>query len=485
MENLMGRYRNITILGAVVILQVLGLAIQIKRPSNKESESARLIRVWAVGIVTPLERGVVRVQSSANDVWHNYFYLRGVRQQNRELQEQLQQLQLEQVRLRQDAEQAHRLQALLGFKEQFIDKTIAAQVIATSGSQQSRTVYLDKGSEDGIAQDMAVISAAGIVGKVSQVFRHTSQVLLINDQTSGVGTILEQSRMQGVLKGRPNGEVVLDKVMSDEEVKTGDHVLTSGGDQIFPKGLPVGTVAKVTRGTEFLQVTIKPAAALNHLEEVLVITKKAEREPAVSSTGAPLRAADILAQRLPTVPDTPPAPVGSTAGTASKPAASGAPGLAAKPVTGSSVNAGSQTAAGVTKPQANPSAPTPAQPGSSPQLAPRIAPGTQPPTGTGQTTIGNPIVPAKSAAKTTGTNTAATGSNPAASPKPQATSDTTGVPVRTQSTNSAIGPSHAPSLPKATPAAPAKTVKPAASAPKPATNTTQAPAQSNSTEAPQ
>jgi rod shape-determining protein MreC len=485
MENLMGRYRNITILGAVVILQVLGLAIQIKRPSNKESESARLIRVWAVGIVTPLERGVVRVQSSANDVWHNYFYLRGVRQQNRELQEQLQQLQLEQVRLRQDAEQAHRLQALLGFKEQFIDKTIAAQVIATSGSEQSRTVYLDKGSEDGIAQDMAVISAAGIVGKVSQVFRHTSQVLLINDQTSGVGTILEQSRMQGVLKGRPNGEVVLDKVMSDEEVKTGDHVLTSGGDQIFPKGLPVGTVAKVTRGTEFQQVSVKPAAALNHLEEVLVITKKAEREPAVSSTGAPLRAADILAQRLPTVPDTPPAPVGSAAGTASKPAAAGAPGLVAKPATGSSVNAGSQTAAGVTKPQSNPSAPTPAQPGSSPQLAPRIAPGTQPPTGTGQTTIGNPIVPAKSAAKTTGTNTAATGSNPAASPKPQATSGTTGVPVRTQSTNSAIGQSHAPSLPKAAPAAPPKTVKPAASAPKPATNTTPAPAQSDSNEAPQ
>jgi rod shape-determining protein MreC len=485
MENLMGRYRNITILGAVVILQVLGLAIQIKRPSNKESESARLIRVWAVGIVTPLERGVVRVQSSANDIWHNYFYLRGVRQQNRELQEQLQQLQLEQVRLRQDAEQAHRLQSLLGFKEQFIDKTIAAQVIATSGSEQSRTVYLDKGSEDGIAQDMAVISAAGIVGKVSQVFRHTSQVLLINDQTSGVGTILEQSRMQGVLKGRPNGEVVLDKVMSDEEVKTGDHVLTSGGDQIFPKGLPVGTVAKVTRGTEFLQVTIKPAAALNHLEEVLVITKKAEREPAVSSTGAPLRAADILAQRLPTVPDRPPAAAGAAAGIASKPAAAGAPGLAAKPATGSSANAGSQTAAGVPKPQSNPSPAAPTQPGSSLQLAPRNAPGTQPPTGTGQTTIGNPIVPAKSAAKTTGANTAATGSNPAASPKPQATSDATGVPVRTQSTNSAGGQSHAPSLPKATPAAPPRTVKPAASAPKPATNTTQAPAQSNSTEAPQ
>src|SRR5881394_1945077 len=199
MENLMGRYRNITFFGAVIIFQILGLAIQIKRRS--ENDSARLIRVWTVTAVTPLEKGIVGLQTGVGNVWHNYIYLRGVRQQNRELQDKIQQLELEQVRLRQDAEQARRLQSLLGFKEQFIDKTLAAQVIGSSGSEQSRTVYLDKGSNDGIKQGMPVISALGVVGKVIQVLPRTSQVLLINDQTSGVGTILEQSRLQGVLKG--------------------------------------------------------------------------------------------------------------------------------------------------------------------------------------------------------------------------------------------------------------------------------------------
>ena len=310
MENLMGRYRNITILGAVIILQILGLAIQIKR--RTQNDSSRLIRVWAVGAVTPLEKTFVSLQNGATNLWHNYFYLRGVRQENRALQQQIQEMQLEQVRLRQDAEQARRLQALLGFKEQFIDKTVAAQVIGSSGSEQSRIVYLDKGSAEGLGQDMAVISAEGVIGKVIQTFRHTSQVLLINDQNSGVGTLFEQSRLQGVLKGTANGEIVLDNIMSDEDVKPGERVLTSGGDQIFPKGLPVGTVSKVTKGKEFLLVTIKPAAALTHLEEVLVITKKEQREPAVAS-GTPLRAADVLAERLPSVPDQPAQPpAGST-----------------------------------------------------------------------------------------------------------------------------------------------------------------------------
>ena len=305
----MGRYRNITILGAVVILQILGLAIQIKRQEEDKSDSTRLIRIWTVGAVSPFEKLFVRVQSGTGNIWHNYFYLRGVRQQNRDLQQQIQQMQIEETRLRQDAEQAHRLQALLSFKEQFVDKTVAAQVIGTSGSEQSRLVSIDKGSDDGVKADMAVITPNGIVGKVLRVINgSTSQVLLINDQNSGVGIILEQSRLQGVLKGKASGELLLDQIMSEEDVKPGDRVLTSGGDQIFPKGLPIGTVSRVIHGTEFLQVLVQPSATLNHLEEVLVITKQQDREPA-GFAGNPVRAADILAERLPSVPD---APAGSS-----------------------------------------------------------------------------------------------------------------------------------------------------------------------------
>src|SRR5277367_3058932 len=151
---------------------------------------------------------------------------------------------------------------------------------------------------------MAVITAEGVVGKVLRAFNTTSQVLLINDQTSGVGALLEKSRLQGVVRGTPLGEVVLEKVMSDETVQPGDRVLTSGGDQIFPKGLPVGTVTKVSPGPAlFLNIRVRPIADLSRLEEVLVITQQEEKEPALADGVQPMRAADILAQRLPSVPD--------------------------------------------------------------------------------------------------------------------------------------------------------------------------------------
>lgn len=303
MENLITRYRNVTVLVAVLFAQILGLAVQVKR--RGEHESTRLIRIWAVDAVTPLEKAIVWCQAGGANLWHSYFYLRGVRQENRELKAQIEQLRLQQVRLSEDAEQARRIQALLGFKEQFISQTVAAQVIGSSGSEQSRSIYIDQGSRNGIKTDMAVITAEGVVGKVLRVFGSTSQVLLINDQTSGVGAILEKSRLQGVLRGTASGEVVLEKVMSDEPVQPGEKVLTSGGDQIFPKGLPVGTVTKVSPGAQlFLNIRVKPTADLGRLEEVLVITQQEEREPEVTETGR-VRAADILAQRLPSVPDQP------------------------------------------------------------------------------------------------------------------------------------------------------------------------------------
>jgi rod shape-determining protein MreC len=303
MESVLGRYRNLTILVGVLFLQVLGLAVQVKR--SGEAENTRLIRVWAVDAITPLERVLVWVQNDSSGVWHNYFFLRGVRAENRQLKQQIEQMRLEQVRLTEDAEQAHRLQQLLAFKEQIIAKTVPAQVIGSSGSDLSRSIYIDKGSNEGIAADMAVITAGGIVGKVLRVYPSTSLVLMINDQTSGVGAMLEKSRLQGVLKGTPDGTVVLERVMSDEKVDPGDKVLSSGGDQIFPKGLPVGTVMKVSPGREmFLKIEVKPSADLSRLEEVLVVTEKQE-ENAVAESGVRVRAADILAQRLPSVPEKP------------------------------------------------------------------------------------------------------------------------------------------------------------------------------------
>ncbi len=301
--DVLGRYRNLIVLVGVLFAQVLGLAVQVKRTTD--SEPTRLIRIWAVGVVTPLERALVWVETSTGNVWHNYFYLRGVRAENRNLKQQIERMSLEQVRISQDADQARRLQALLAFKEQFISQTMAAQVIGSSGSEQSRSLYIDKGENDGLKPDMAVITADGIVGKVLRVYGSTSLVLLINDQTSGVGALLDRTRLQGILRGTPAGEVMLEKVMSDENVPVGEQVLTSGGDGIFPKGLLVGRVTKAAPGSDlFLSIHVRPAADLSRLEEVLVVTKIDERQALPDQTGA-ARAVDILAERLPGVPSKP------------------------------------------------------------------------------------------------------------------------------------------------------------------------------------
>jgi rod shape-determining protein MreC len=301
--DVLGRYRNLIVLVGVLFAQVLGLAVQVRRPGD--NEPTRLIRIWAVGAVTPLERVLVWAQTSTSSVWHNYFYLRGVRAENRSLKQQIERMSLEQVRMSQDADQARRLQALLSFKEQFISQTMAAQVIGSSGSEQSRSLYIDKGENNGIRPDMAVITADGIVGKVLHAYPSTSLVLLINDQSSGVGAILEKSRLQGILKGTSAGEVALEKVMSDETVPAGELVLTSGGDGIFPKGLLVGRVTKVGSGSDlFLNIRVRPAADLSRLEEVLVVTKIDERQALPEQTGA-ARAVDVLAERLPGVPSKP------------------------------------------------------------------------------------------------------------------------------------------------------------------------------------
>ena len=303
MESVLSRYRNLITLVVILFAQVLGLAIQVKR--SNENESSRLIRIWAVTAVTPFEKAINWVQNGSWNLWHNYIYLRGVRAENRSLRAEIEQLRLEQARLGDDAAQARRLQTLLAFKEQYIQKTVAAQVIGTSGSEQSRSIFIDKGRHAGIEPNMAVITADGIVGKVLTVFPSTSQVLLLNDQSSGAGGILEKSRLQGIVKGTSSGQVVLEYVMSDEQVQPGDKILTSGGDGIFPKGLPVGTVTKVAPGHElFLNIRIQPAANLAKLEEVLVVTEVVAREPSVAE-GSSARAVDVLAQRLPSVPEKP------------------------------------------------------------------------------------------------------------------------------------------------------------------------------------
>jgi rod shape-determining protein MreC len=340
MESFLSRFRNVIVLVIVLSLQTILLATQIKRPRDgqrPEAGTTRLIRLWAVEMFVPVERAFSATGHFFRDTWHGYIDLRSVREQNRQLQDQLDRLRLEQIRLSEDAAQARRLQALFSFKERFISETVAAQVVATSGTEQSRVVYIDKGTNHGLKADMPVITPSGIVGKITRVFSNSSQVLEITDAHSGVGVMLENSRLRGVLNGTSLGYPEINRsIMSDEKIERGERVLTSGGDQIYPRGLAVGVVEQVTQdreGDPFLIIRVKPSSDLNRLEEVLVITRIEERAPHPSESTANLRAADILAQRLPTVTPKPPQETagGSSRSTANSTGASKAPKAPANP----------------------------------------------------------------------------------------------------------------------------------------------------------
>ncbi|HEY1806557.1 MAG TPA: rod shape-determining protein MreC [Terracidiphilus sp.] len=325
MESLFTRYRNLVVLLALLLIQLVGLAIQVRRTTSGTStlgdtdpKGVRLIRLWANAVISPPERLVHWSATGMSTTWSNYIDLVHVREQNKDLKQTVGRLRLEQAALLEDARQGQRLQAMLGFQQKYIYSTLAAQVYGSSGSDRSHVFYIDKGWHEGLRPDMAVITAEGIVGKVRDVFSHTAQVLAINDTTSGAGVILETTRIRGILRGDVLGQLEVVGVTADQRIQPGDHVLTAGGDLIFPRGLPVGVVKKVVRDPDrdgLVDIILTPAAPLDRLDEVLVITsteprfspqqqddlsKSAEEQAAVpAAIKDQVKASEIMAEKLP------------------------------------------------------------------------------------------------------------------------------------------------------------------------------------------
>jgi rod shape-determining protein MreC len=314
MESFFSRYKNALVLLLVLVLQLLALAVQAKRPAPDagDPEAVSLIRYVVVTVITPPEKLLHNTGLWFRNLWFGYIDLVHTRRDNNELKDELERLRLEQASVVEDAKQGQRLERLLGFKEHYIYQTVPSQVIGTSGTDQSGIVYLDKGSNDGLKQDMPVMTADGIVGRLKDVFPSTSQLMLISDATSGVGVMLESTRTRGVLKGSTYGQIQMINVSPDDRIKPGEKIITSGGDQIFPRGMPVGEVDHVEPDPDrdpLLDVVVRPAANLSRLEEVLVITGMGDaaspleaRDLAASeaeSEAAQKRASDILSERLP------------------------------------------------------------------------------------------------------------------------------------------------------------------------------------------
>jgi rod shape-determining protein MreC len=263
------RHKSLTLLAAVVVTQVLLLAVQIKR-----EREVRLIRVWSMELIAPLQRiGSWTINGAAHG-WGGYIGLRSAQKENDAMRADLDRLKVRNAELEGRALEADRLAALLNFRTAHTDAPmIAARVIGASPDSGSLVVSIDRGSRDGIRRDMGVITPDGVVGKIFAVYPDISQVLLLGDKDSGVGALLANSRTQGPVKGTGEPLLSLEYISGDEKVTVGETVLTSGQDRIFPKDLPVGKVVDFATDPKspFMKIRVKPAAHLDRLEEVMVL----------------------------------------------------------------------------------------------------------------------------------------------------------------------------------------------------------------------
>jgi rod shape-determining protein MreC len=328
MDSFFYRFRNPLVLITIVLLQVIALAMQVQRPSKDAEISARsmesagaapdgkhisLLRRWTVTAMTPLEVAVHGSSLKVRGAWGNYVGLMHTREQDAQLKQEVARLREEEASFAEDAAQGRRLQKLLAFKESYVTSTVAAQVIGTSGSERSHVLYIDKGSDDGLKPEQAVITPDGVVGKIRDVFPHTAQLLLISDPSSGAGVILATTRIRGIVKGTATGLVEIDNLTSDSRIKVGEPVVTSGGDLVFPRGLPVGVIESIELDPlhqPYTAIRIKTAANLNRLEEVLVITGTSgtlpptaaqDADAAEATAEATKKAADLIAEKLPSL----------------------------------------------------------------------------------------------------------------------------------------------------------------------------------------
>jgi rod shape-determining protein MreC len=291
-DTLISRHRPLSLLAALILVQVLLLAFQIKRENN-----VRLVRYWTVQTLTPVERAGTWSFSKIGGLWSGYIGLRNARTENARLQKELDELRMRNRELESQAAEGQRLANLLNFRNAHPEASmLAAEVIGASADPTSHTLFINRGERDHVHRNLAVITPEGVVGKIVEVFPTSSQVLLINDKESGVGALFAGTRTHGVVKGSGDPNPRMDYIVNDEKVQVGDKILTSGEDHIFPKDLPIGKVESAKAAAPFQVISIDPAARLDRLEDVLVLltqqelTPKKTDEPPAASGGNPAAA---------------------------------------------------------------------------------------------------------------------------------------------------------------------------------------------------
>jgi rod shape-determining protein MreC len=263
----------------LVLLLIYGLAQILSIGAQKRSQQNFLERV-IIGITSPPQKLFTYFIDKFNDTRLHYFYLVDARKNYVDLLKSHRQLVLKAAALEEEHQENIRLRNLLGFKEEVKLEMVPARVISLGTSSFTHSLRIDKGSDDGIATSMAVVTADGVVGHVISSSSHYADVLLLPDPNSSVDVVDQETRSRGIVHGQDKDALRLEFVARNEEVQIGNRLVTSGLDGIYPKGLAVGTITE-KRGDVaniFLEIIIKPMVTFSKLEEVLVITTRPNKE---------------------------------------------------------------------------------------------------------------------------------------------------------------------------------------------------------------
>lgn len=254
------------------------------------------MRTWLLDALVPAEKLVDSGVQGVWGVWSGYIALIGVREENHKLQVDNDSLRMRIQTQDEQIREAQRLRAFLGLTESGIGKMVAARVIGRDPSRSLLTVTIDKGQADGVKPNASVITPAGVVGRVISAGRGSSLVQLITDAQSEVAALLRESRAQALFKGTGGRDLELNYIEPDDGgIAVGDELVTSGLDQIHPKGLPLATITSIgPQGEFFRQILARPHADLSRLEEVFVVTEPAKpaTEPPSSPKSSPALPSD-------------------------------------------------------------------------------------------------------------------------------------------------------------------------------------------------
>lgn len=262
------RQRPGVLLGAAILLHVVLISAQVNTASGLP-----ILQVVTFGSFSEVQRATMALIDGVRGMWSGYVALQQVQTENDALKQELQNLQVRFQQERAEAQRTDNLRQLLELRDRANLATVAAEVIAGPASPEFRTVTIDKGSSDGIDSDMAVISPAGVVGRVILPSGRAAKVQLLIDRNAAAGALIERTRVQGIVMGVGDGTLKLQYVPGTADVKTGDLVVTSGIDGIYPKGFVIGTVDHADRGAgAYHEITVRPAADFARLEEVLIVT---------------------------------------------------------------------------------------------------------------------------------------------------------------------------------------------------------------------